>query len=143
MHKPLLHMKLPGLKLVSEANAHETHWKRAKRAKEQHAAVEKALEWEMPPDTPLVVVITRFGKKLLDDDNLQGSAKFVRDALAEFLGIDDRTPDVSWIVGQQKGPYAVEVTIYRRIFTIEITPTGWVIRTPSLNVPGLSVRVNP
>lgn len=40
-----------------------------------------------PP--PKVVTFTRVGKRLLDDDNLSGAFKAVRDAVAEFFGVSD------------------------------------------------------
>jgi hypothetical protein len=37
------------------------------------------------------VTITRIAPCELDDDNLAGSAKAVRDGVADWLGVDDRT----------------------------------------------------
>ena len=51
---------------------------------------------------PAVVTITRLAPTSLDSDNLQGSAKHVRDAIAAWLGVDDRDPRVTWHVGQER-----------------------------------------
>jgi len=113
----MLTVNIPGLRLVSEANAHE-HWrKRQRRALVQHLAVEAYLEPMFPRaafamPAPLVVTITRVGSRLMDSDNAVGSAKHVRDAVAKWLGRDDGpTCGVEWRVVQRKGPYGVEIRI--------------------------------
>ena len=108
------------LRLVSEANAHE-HWrKRHKRALEQHNAVAWALATTRAatPQPPLTVTITRIAPGRLDSDNAVGSAKFCRDAVAGWLGVNDRRDDlVVYVVRQEKGKpreYAVRIEIARR-----------------------------
>ena len=106
---------IPGLRLVSEANAH-THWRvRQRRAKEQRSIVALVLRGTiaklMMTLAPLEVVITRVAPRSLDSDNLTGAAKHCRDQVAAELGIDDRDPRVTWTVEQRKGPYAVEISI--------------------------------
>lgn len=105
---------LHGLRLVSEANAHAHYRERSARAKAQRHAVHVALVDYAPPLVPAVVRIVRVAPNALDTDNLTGSAKHVRDAVAEWLGIDDRDERVTWHVGQEKGDpreYAVRVLI--------------------------------
>lgn len=106
---------IPGLQLVSEANAHEHYRERSNRAATHHAVVGSTLRvlGGAPPAPPCRVVITRVSARGLDTDNLQGSAKHVRDAVAKWLGVDDRDPRVDWPVVQEKGPAAV---------VIEVTP---------------------
>jgi hypothetical protein len=98
------------LQTVSETNTH-THWRaRQRRAKLQRETVEAYL-WEAlaleghawPGDVPLTVRLTRVSPRLLDDDNLQGSQKAIRDGVADFLGIDDRDPRVRWRYAQRRG----------------------------------------
>lgn len=107
---------IPGLRLVSEANAHE-HWRnRARRAKAQRNLVTLVLRGTVARDmmlvAPLTVTITRIApSRGLDSDNLVGSAKHVRDAVAAILGVDDRDERVSWHVEQASGPYGVLVAI--------------------------------
>lgn len=108
---------LPGLKLVSLANQRE-HWRtRAKRAKGHRSVTllltRAALRHEVIR-FPLSVVITRIAPRALDDDNLAGAAKSVRDGVADALGIDDRDPRVKWAVAQRrggKGEYGAEVVL--------------------------------
>ena len=119
---------IPGLKLVSEANAHE-HWReRQRRAKEQHLLVGAMLGLARKPQLPLRVVITRVSPQALDTDNATGSGKHVRDAVARWLGIDDRSTAVEWIVVQEKGAIGTRV---------EIVPV------PALDGAAVGARVTP
>jgi len=107
-------VEIPGLRLVSELNQHEHFRIRTKRAQAHHAALESVLRvmgGAVPP-LPCRVVITRLAPRSLDvGDNLQSSAKHARDAVAKWLGIDDRDPRVEWSVAQEKGPYGVRVEV--------------------------------
>jgi hypothetical protein len=51
-------------------------------------------------DTPSRVILTRVCSGKLDDDNLVGAFKPVRDGVADALGIDDRVFVISNVVGQ-------------------------------------------
>lgn len=61
------------------------------------------------------VTIVRIGAGLLDDDNVHGAVKAVRDEIAAWLGIkDDHAAPASWKVAQQKCPagfHAVRIEI--------------------------------
>jgi Holliday junction resolvase RusA-like endonuclease len=105
------------LKTVTEGNAKE-HWRtKAKRAREQkrttwlHMVVEatqqiamgSALGTRVGFCCPIVVTMTRIGRRL-DNDNIYGALKHVRDAIADGLGIDDRHEDlVRYDVAQENG----------------------------------------
>ena len=110
---------IPGLKTVSEANLRE-HWRsRAARTKAQKDIVTLMLRptvaGKMLKLAPLVVTMTRMSPGPgLDTDNMVGSQKHVRDAIAKVLGVDDKDPRVEWVVKQKKGPWAVEVHIAGR-----------------------------
>jgi hypothetical protein len=106
---------IPGLKLVSEANQRD-HWSvKAARVKHQRNLVTLVLRGTvaklMMACAPLEVTITRVAPRSLDSDNLVGSAKAVRDAVAAVLGVDDRDARVSWRVEQARGRYSVLVAI--------------------------------
>ena len=118
------------LRLVSEANrASSQHWRvRAKRAKQQKhvthwaawaAAPEYRDRFGRDPNAPaLIVTMVRIAPCALDSDNVVGACKYVRDALAQLLGIDDGDPRIDWRVEQRKGApkqYAVEIRIETRI----------------------------
>ncbi len=105
------------LRTVNELNAHE-HWRRRyKRSQEQKLRVLVALRrtviGEMMLGAPLDVTLTRIAPSsgLDPGDNLPSSQKFVRDQIAEMLGIDDRDPRVRWLYAQERGPWAVRVRI--------------------------------
>lgn len=103
----------------SESNQRE-HWAaRAKRAKWQRNTA-KLLLW-MPldgcrrSDMAVTVTLTRIAPRRLDDDNLRGALKAVRDAVADALGhADDSHPRLTWAYAQRRGAtgaYAVEVRV--------------------------------
>jgi hypothetical protein len=139
MAPPCVRFTVSGLRLVSEANAHEHHWYRKRRAELQHAktapemraalAKERArLAVETNDRLPnnvgawlsgaLLVTITRIApSRIRDSDNLTGCAKHVRDCIAKVLGVDDSTDRIVWRVEQRRGgvrEYGVEVTISTR-----------------------------
>lgn len=93
---------LPGLELVSELNQREDTWgPRHRRSTRQHAAVAAALALVPRMTPPCRVVITRCAPHALDSDNAVGAAKYVRDAVALWLGVDDANPRVEWVVRQE------------------------------------------
>ena len=47
-----------------------------------------------------VIKLTRVSCRQLDDDNLRGALKSVRDAIAAEIGVDDRDPRIEWRYGQ-------------------------------------------
>jgi hypothetical protein len=111
----LLTLEAP-IRVVSEANAHE-HWRvRSKRAKGQRALIQVLLRAKLrsPPSPPLVVRLTRIAPRDLDSDNLAGAFKHTRDGIADWLGVDDRSPQIDWRYGQERGPaklYSIRVEI--------------------------------
>lgn len=86
------------LETRSEANMREHHHTKAARAKKQREAVTAKLleQWgdgaKVLPvyAAPHVqVTLTRLASRDLDDDNLAGAFKAVRDAIAKWFGVDD------------------------------------------------------
>jgi hypothetical protein len=66
------------------------------------------------PALPCTIKITRIAPRALDDDNLAGSQKHVRDGIADWLGVNDRDPRVKYEYAQRKGKkqeYAVQIEI--------------------------------
>lgn len=104
---------VPSVRVVSEANSRE-HWAaRHRRHKAQRFAVLAVLgPRSRRPPLPCVVTLTRKGPRKLDTDNLAGGFKAVRDAVAEWLGVDD-SPDapVEWRYEQAKGSYGFSINI--------------------------------
>lgn len=58
-----------------------------------------------------LVTLTRTGPRRLDDDNVQGALKAIRDEVAKQLGLDDGDPRITWVYRQAKGKYGVHVSI--------------------------------
>lgn len=91
------------------------HWREMKGIKrQQRFAVKICMRDAVIPPGPLVVTITRVGPRKLDDDNLQGACKYVRDQIADIVGVDDGSPHYTWIYKQQTGRYGVEIEITSR-----------------------------
>jgi hypothetical protein len=125
----VLELEVP-LRTVSALNERR-HWsKRAARVAMERRTVWLAIYKRFPPAMDLLplqrlraavgagpwrVVMRRRspGNTILDDDNLAGALKGVRDELAEWLGVDDGdVARVTWAREQlPKGPWAVQVEI--------------------------------
>lgn len=70
---------------------------------------------EIIPDMPLLVMLTRIGPQQMDDDNLAGACKYVRDQIATIIGVDDGSSLYNWQYKQRLGKvYSVEVEIIPR-----------------------------
>ncbi len=98
------------IKTVSALNAREFWATKAKRVAKERKATHMLF-----PRTPLPILVTvllvRVSPGTLDGDNLQGAMKGVRDAVAFRLGVDDRSPLVTWSYAQEVGPAAVRVQV--------------------------------
>jgi hypothetical protein len=112
----MIALHLP-LRTISTLNARE-HWsKRARRAAEHRNLARMALAGPLRAarlTLPAEVTLTRVAPRELDLDNLQGALKSVRDGVADALGVDDRTPLVTWVYQQRRGKpreYGVEIAI--------------------------------
>ena len=104
------------IRLVSEANVSGSQdWRvRHRRAQEQRKAVALLVRELRKPTLPCVVTLTRIAPNMLDSDNVVSAPKRVRDALATWIGVDDRDPRVTWVVGQERAgvrEYGVRVEI--------------------------------
>ena len=113
------------LKTISSSNARE-HWtKRAKRVKAERTLAACVMRWSagMSRESAQrilswnpVIRLTRIAGprgKTLDDDNLRGCLKAVRDGVADSFGIADNDPRVSWDYAQRKADYwGVDVEVF-------------------------------
>lgn len=112
------------LRTRSESNSRD-HWrKKAARVAEQRNVVRMRLakhvrDCDLTP--PCKVTLTRFAPSNgLDDDNLRGALKAVRDGVADALGIDDRDARVRWEYEQRRAKpkaWAVGIRIEREGLT--------------------------
>ena len=112
----IISMRLP-LRTVSALNIRE-HWsKRAKRNKEHRSVARNSVAAHFRACgvfsfSACTVRLTRYGKRKLDDDNLRGAMKAIRDGIADALGIDDGDDRVKYEYDQAVGrEYCVGVMI--------------------------------
>lgn len=101
------------MQIRSEANMRE-HWAtKYRRSKEQKTFVTTMMtifgfHWRglNCPPPPYSVILTRYGPKPFDDDNLARAFKSVRDAVASCLKVNDGdSTKISFITKQEKSPY--------------------------------------
>lgn len=86
----------------------------ARRAMERGVGRRLALRLarELPADAA-VVVLTRVSPRPFDDDGTTASLKSVRDGMAEWWGIDDADPRVTWETDWRKGKaHVVEASLW-------------------------------
>lgn len=92
---------------VSEANRRD-HWQqRADRVAAQRRTTRASLRLYGQPALPVRVTLRRLSVNELDDDNLRGALKAVRDEVAAWLMVDDRDRNVMWTYTQDKAPRGV------------------------------------
>ena len=121
---PALRVVVP-IRTISASNARE-HWAvRAKRVnKERFAALclmqgaakaENVDRIALLSRSPIIRLTRVTGPRgrTLDDDNLRGCLKAIRDGVADSLSINDNDPRVSWYYAQRKGAvWAIEVEVF-------------------------------
>lgn len=106
---------------VSESNSHG-HWRhRQRRAKAQRTAARLCLlklganAANAGLRLPATVKLTRVSPRQLDDDNLRGALKHVRDGVADWFDEDDRSASYDWQYAQDvpdaKGERGVRIEI--------------------------------
>ena len=120
---PVIKMEIP-IKTVSEANSSE-HWTRkAIRHRRQQFFTRAAYNRSVKHlQLPCIVKLTRLSPRKLDDDNLRGAMKYIRDEVSECIipekagtyvtkkgsvrsikGRADSDPRITWIYEQEKAP---------------------------------------
>ena len=100
----MIHFEAP-IRLLSEPNQRQCWQAKAARVAKQRGAVLllcRATFGRQPPSLPLVLTLTRIAPRELDDDNLRGALKGVRDGVADYLETNDRNPGITWEYAQAK-----------------------------------------
>ena len=99
------------LKTISAPNAREHFAVRAKRVRKERQATAWSLKGQQLPPIPCSVRLTRIAPSNgIDDDNLTGALKGVRDEIAAWLGVDDRHRNqVRYVYEQKRGPWGVSI----------------------------------
>ncbi len=55
---------------------------------------------------PCIITMNRLGRRL-DDDNLAGACKPLRDGIADAFGLNDRDSRIKWVPAQSPAPKGV------------------------------------
>ncbi len=115
------------IKAVSEANSSE-HWSvKSKRHRQQQFFVRHAYNQKIAPECcplPCSIKMIRIGPRIIDDDNLVSSLKWVRDELAYLIlseishtkkkvkGAYDSDERIKWSYAQEKSrKYCIRIEI--------------------------------
>lgn len=99
------------MRTVPGMNVREVWQARSRRVKRERSVVGWVLSVQKKPEIPCQVRLTRIAPSAgVDDDNLSGSLKAIRDQVAEWLGVDDKHRDiVRYVYAQKRGPWAVGI----------------------------------
>ena len=105
------------IRIHSEANRREHYHAVARRKRSQQLMVSMGLmtlQKQVRAWPAWRVTLHRRGKRMLDDDNLQGGFKAVRDAVARVIGVDDADKRIKFDYSQDTGKeYLVRIGIER------------------------------
>jgi len=88
------------LHVAPVGNRREHPLSRARRTRREVGAVLGALVRHSPPPPPLVIGFVRVGWNALDPDGLVAAMKAPIDALAHWLGVNDRDRRLFWRLSQ-------------------------------------------
>lgn len=99
------------MRTVPGMNVREHPMARAKRVKAEKSVIAWELVKIAKPPIPCTCLLTRVAPSNgLDDDNLAGALKSVRDAVADWLGVDDaKRETVRYRYSQSRGPWGVRI----------------------------------
>jgi hypothetical protein len=107
-------VELP-IKTVAGLNAREHFLARSRRVRGERAAAHMSVKYKHGrPDLPVVVTMVRLSAGSLDDDNLQGAFKAIRDGVADAYGVPDNDPRIQWRYAQERckrGYFAVRIEV--------------------------------
>jgi hypothetical protein len=113
------------MRLGRGMNDRDGHWRaRDERVKSERQSVAWMLVGVAKPATPCLVRITRTAPGIgLDDDNLAGACKSVRDEFSKWIGVSDRRSNIVRYTYAQargkKGEWAVRIEVIEREAVIE------------------------
>lgn len=91
------------LKTGRGLNNRETWRQTARRVANERSVTLLAMGYprRLQPGEAVQVTLVRVSRGHLDDDNNVGALKHVRDAVAQWLGIDDGSPRIRFLYGQR------------------------------------------
>lgn len=104
---------------ANEANSSGAQrWQKIHRRERAREATTTALalalmQQQLPAQGPWCVRLTRVSPLRLDDDAVPLALKTIRDTIAAALGVDDGSPSIGFLYGQEKGrPLGVRVEVW-------------------------------
>ena len=111
----IIRIQIDGMRLKTCKNNRE-HWRVVwMRTKDQRAITRGVLNAHKPPQKlPLTIRIHYVHPNTSDGDNLIIACAAIRDGVADWLGVNDRSPDLHWEYTQSKlgpGVYCVAIEI--------------------------------
>jgi hypothetical protein len=120
------------IRTVPGMNVREAWHTRSRRVKRERAATGWLLTQAVRPALPCSVLLTRVAPSGgLDDDNLPGALKGVRDAVAEWIGVDDRhSTRVRYRYAQCRGPWAVRIEFGPPVSGAQLELLGVLVLAP-------------
>lgn len=103
------------IKTVAGLN-HREHWRaRSSRVKRERSTACLAVLAQLGRDPrPCTVTLTRLSPATMDDDNLPGAAKAIRDGIADAIGVPDNDPAIRWQYAQERckrGEFGMRIRI--------------------------------
>lgn len=110
----MIELRIPGLVPKTNMNS-RVHWGAKKRiAKHERTMARDALKLRFRrPSLPLVVTLTRCSTGYPDSDQAVTSMKHVRDGVADFLGVDDGSDEITWNVERRRVSKGEQGTLIR------------------------------
>ncbi len=110
------------LKTKRGMNDREHPMVRHRRVKHEKEIVGWALKGKFKPQLPCICLLTRLAPSGgLDDDNLAGALKSTRDAVADWLQVDDKDSErVRYEYSQHRGPWGVRVSFAPLASTVTV-----------------------
>ncbi len=91
------------MKLSAGPNS-RSHWRtKARIVKDERERAFWSLRGSRRPKLPVVVTLTRISRTPMDDDNIRGAFKAVRDGIADAYSLADNDPRISFRYTQEQG----------------------------------------
>lgn len=110
----MIAIELP-IKTVAGLNAREHYLARSRRVRKERGVAHLSVKHKHGrPDLPVIVTMVRLSAGKLDDDNLQGAFKAIRDGIADAYLIADNDPRITWRYDQERcarGKFGVRIEV--------------------------------
>ena len=114
-------LEIPMTSIVSESNCSD-HWTKKRKRRIMHDRIirmcwtSKGVRMKLP----CAVKLSRVGPRKMDDDNLRGALKSIRDTIADLIlpgmakGRADGDVRIEWLYDQIKGMPGLRIDLYEK-----------------------------